>query len=102
MPQRLVHSPEQLAVLLKTARKARRLTQGELASRLGLSANRFSELESQLGALTVQRLFELTQALGLEIVVQSAQAHPNTPDADGTGPGPQAPGSAEGPAAEPW
>lgn len=72
MTQRLVHSPEQLAVLLKTTRKARRLTQGELATRMGLSANRFSELESDLGALNVQRLFELTQALGLEIFIASA------------------------------
>ena len=74
MPHRLVHSPEQLAVLLKTTRKARRLTQGELAARIGLSANRFSELESDLGTLTVQRLFELTQALGLEIFVANADS----------------------------
>ena len=74
MTHRLVHSPEQLAVLLKTTRKARRVTQGELAARMGLSANRFSELESDLGALTVQRLFELTQALGLEIFVANADS----------------------------
>jgi HTH-type transcriptional regulator/antitoxin HipB len=81
MAHRLVHSPEQLAVLLKTTRKARKLTQGELALRIGLSANRFSELEADLGALTVQRLFELTQALGLEIFIQSAAP---TPDANAT------------------
>jgi HTH-type transcriptional regulator / antitoxin HipB len=80
MTHRLVHSPEQLAVLLKTTRKARRLTQGELAARMGLSANRFSELESGLGALTVQRLFELTQALGLEIFIANA----DSPAADTT------------------
>jgi HTH-type transcriptional regulator/antitoxin HipB len=72
MTHRLVHSPEQLSVLFKTTRKARKLTQNELALRMGLSANRFSELESDLGALTVQRLFELTQALGLEIIIQNA------------------------------
>ena len=80
MTRRLVHSPEQLSVLLKTTRKARKLTQGELASRIGLSANRFSELESDLGALTVQRLFELAHALGLEIFVQNA-AEPASPAA---------------------
>jgi len=74
MTHRLVHSPEQLAVLLKTTRKARRVTQGELAARMGLSANRFSELESDLGALSVQRLFELTQALGLEIFIANADS----------------------------
>lgn len=81
MSHRLVHSPEQLATLLKTTRKARRLTQGELAARMGLSANRFSELESDLGALTVQRLFELTQALGLEVFIAAADS-PASPAAD--------------------
>lgn len=85
MTHRLVHSPEQLAVLLKTTRKARRLTQGELGTRLGLSANRFSELESDLGALTVQRLFELTQALGLEIFIANADG-PAGSSADATPP----------------
>ncbi len=83
MTRRLVHSPEQLSVLLKTTRKARKLTQGELALRMGLSANRFSELESGLGALTVRRLFELTQALGLEIIIQNA-ADPSSPAAGST------------------
>lgn len=82
MTHRLVHSPEQLAVLLKTTRKARRLTQGELAARMGLSANRFSELESDVGALTLQRLFELTQALGLEIFIANADDNAASPAAD--------------------
>ena len=81
MTHRLVHSPEQLASLLKTTRKARRLTQAELAERMGLSANRFSELESDLGALTVQRLFELTQALGLEVFIAASDS-PASPAAD--------------------
>lgn len=84
MTHRLVHSPEQLGVLLKTTRKARRLTQGELATRMGLSANRFSELESDLGALTVQRLFELTQALGLEIFIANADGSADSPAPDAT------------------
>jgi len=74
MTHRLVHSSEQLGVLLKTTRRDRRLTQGELATRIGLSANRFSELESDVGALTVLRLFELTQALGLEIFIANADS----------------------------
>lgn len=83
MTQRLIYSLEQLAVLLKTTRKARRLTQGELAARIGLSANRFSELESDLGALSVQRMFELTQALGLEIFIANADSAASPP-ADAT------------------
>ncbi len=82
MTHRLIHAPEQLGVLLKTTRKARRLTQGELAERMGLSANRFSELESDPGALSVQRLFELTQALGLELFIANADGPAGTPAAD--------------------
>lgn len=85
MPPRLVHSPEQLALLLRTTRKARKLTQGELAARMGLSANRFSELEADLGALSVQRLFELTQALGLELFIDNAAA-PASPAPDAPNP----------------
>ena len=81
MPRRLIQSPEQLSVLLKTTRKARRLTQGALAAQVGVSTNRFSELEANVGELTVQRLLQLTRALGLELFVQNAGG-PSTPPSD--------------------
>jgi HTH-type transcriptional regulator / antitoxin HipB len=70
--KRLIQSPLQLSVLIKTTRKARRLTQAEIASSLGISQNRFSELERDASGLTVDRLLELTKALGLELSVQKS------------------------------
>lgn len=67
---RLIHSPVQLASLLKTTRKAEGLTQAALAARLGISQNRLSELEADAGALTVDRLLGLLQALRLELVLR--------------------------------
>jgi HTH-type transcriptional regulator/antitoxin HipB len=82
MPRRLIHSAEQLSVLLKTARKARKLTQAEVAARVGVSTNRYSELEQQAGALTVERFLAIARELGLELHVQNAPGGPSAaPDA---------------------
>ena len=61
---RLLQSPQQLATLLKTTRKARGLTQAQIAARLGVSQNRLSELELDAGSLSVERLLELARVLG--------------------------------------
>ena len=87
---RLIQSPQQLSVLIKTTRKARGLTQAEVALRLGVSQNRFSELEKDASGLTVDRLLQLGRALDLEFLVQKAGATPGAtskpaaarPDAD--------------------
>ena len=73
---RLLHTSQQLAVLIKTARKARQLTQAEVAARLGVSQNRFSELERDASGLTVERLLVLAPLLGLDILVQKSDARP--------------------------
>ena len=52
------------------------LTQQEVASRLGISQNRLSELESQPSQLTVERLLALTGILGLELAVQQRSQAP--------------------------
>lgn len=77
---RVIQSPEQLATLLKTSRQARRLTQAQLAARLGISQNRLSELESDAASLPLSRLLELTQALGLELLVRKAEPPDAPPD----------------------
>lgn len=79
---RLVQSPQQLSALIRTTRKARGLTQAELASRLGVSQNRFSELENDASSLTVQRLLELAKALDLEFFVQKSDARSKLSSSD--------------------
>jgi HTH-type transcriptional regulator/antitoxin HipB len=70
--QRVIQSPQQLALLLKSTRQAQGLTQASLASRLGFSQNRLSELENDASSLPLDRLLALSQALGLELLVRKA------------------------------
>ena len=57
----------QLGPILRSARKSARLTQAQLASRLGLSQARVSELELAPGSLTVAQLLSVCAQLGLQL-----------------------------------
>lgn len=61
----------QLSVVLRSARKARKLTQAQLAERLGLSQRRVSELEREPGTLSVDQLLAMCAQLGLQLSVQA-------------------------------
>jgi len=69
MKQILTHSA-QLGQILATRRRASKLSQRALAARLAISQNRLSELETNPGTLTVDRLLELANLLGLELFIQ--------------------------------
>ncbi|KJS69383.1 MAG: helix-turn-helix domain-containing protein [Serpentinimonas sp.] len=60
----------QLGAVLHSARKGQRLTQAQLAQRLGLSQRRVSELERAPGTLSVDQLLALCAQLGLQLSVQ--------------------------------
>lgn len=68
--RQLVTTPTQLGEVLRGRRKARGLSQAELAAKLDISQSRLSTLESDPAGLTVDRLLTLASVLGLEIVVQ--------------------------------
>ncbi|MCX5464185.1 helix-turn-helix domain-containing protein [Alcaligenes parafaecalis] len=72
----ILSTSDQLGYQLVARRKALGLTQQEVASRLGISQNRLSELESQPSQLTVERLLALTGILGLELSVQQRSQAP--------------------------
>ncbi|CAM5304481.1 helix-turn-helix domain-containing protein [Alcaligenes faecalis] len=72
----ILSTSDQLGYQLVARRKALGLTQQEVASRLGISQNRLSELESQPSQLTVERLLALTGILGLELAVQQRSQAP--------------------------
>lgn len=72
----ILSTSDQLGYQLVARRKALGLTQQEVASRLGISQNRLSELESQPSQLTVERLLALAGVLGLELVVQQRSPAP--------------------------
>ena len=69
MRQIITHSA-QLGRIFASRRKASRQSQRALAVKLGISQNRLSEIESNPGTLAVDRLLELANILGLELVIQ--------------------------------
>ena len=69
MKQILTHGA-QLGQILATRRRASKLSQRALAAKLAISQNRLSEIETNPGTLTVDRLLELANLLGLELVIQ--------------------------------
>lgn len=64
-----IRSGEQLSILLRNLRASRRMTQRDLAQRLGLSQPRIAEIESRPGRITVDQLFEMLQALGASLLI---------------------------------
>ncbi len=73
MRQILNHSA-QLGQILASRRKALKLSQQALAAKLTISQNRLSEIETSPGTLTVERLLDLCNLLGLELVIQNRPA----------------------------
>lgn len=78
MRQILTHGA-QLGQILKSRRRAVGLSQRALAAKLAISQNRLSEIEADPGALTVARLVELANILGLELVIQNKPASARSP-----------------------
>jgi len=69
--QYLVSTPEQLAHTLRSARKVLGLSQDEAGKLVGLLPKTISALENHPGSASVESLFKLLSALGLELMVAS-------------------------------
>lgn len=76
--RQLVTNPGQVGGILRGRRKARKLSQEELASKLGISQARLSTLETSPAGLTLDRFLVLAKLLGLELVLQDASVAPRT------------------------
>jgi HTH-type transcriptional regulator/antitoxin HipB len=59
----------QLGQILQASRKARKLSQSALATKLGLSQSRVSHLEQHAQELSLEQLMAWCSALGLELAV---------------------------------
>jgi HTH-type transcriptional regulator/antitoxin HipB len=66
----------QIGRALQSARKARGLSQMQLAARVGLSQARISALELQPGSISVDQLLALCANLGLELTLGERKAAP--------------------------
>ena len=63
----------QLGHIIKARRRSLGLTQHALARKLAITQNRMSQIEADPGALGFDRLVDLFNILGLDLVVQDRQ-----------------------------
>ena len=67
-------TPQQLGRVLKSCRKQRRLTQGEVGSKVGVRQSQISVIEEQGAKVTVETLYKVLSGLGLELVLRDIDA----------------------------
>jgi HTH-type transcriptional regulator/antitoxin HipB len=63
-------TPDQLATVLRGQRQASKLTQKQAADLVGMLAKTISALESDPGRCSINSLYKLLSALGLELVLR--------------------------------
>lgn len=81
-----ISTPEQLGLILQSARRKRKLTQKDLALFLDQSQASVSRIETTPQTMTLQQLLTLCHRLGLELVVRerATAGPPVAPGADNT------------------
>ncbi len=66
----LLQSPAQLSLHLKSLRKSRKLTQADMAKRLGVTQERYSQIERNPELIATGRLLEIFAALGVDVLLK--------------------------------
>ena len=75
--RQLIITPAQIAEILRGRCKVRRISQAELAGKLGIGQARLSTLEADPAGITLERLLLLARLLGLELVLQDKSETPD-------------------------
>ncbi len=70
MPCTPVRLPAQLGDILRSARTHQGLTQTDVARQLGISTQAVSKLEKNAARASFERIHQLCQVLGLELLLQ--------------------------------
>lgn len=68
--KQILTTSRQLGPLLASKRRAKKLSQTAVSAKLGISQNRLSEIEKDAATLHVQRLLDVLNVLGLDLVIQ--------------------------------
>lgn len=100
----LLQLPDQLALHLKSLRKAAGVSQAQLAQRLGVSQSRVAAIERDPAAISVRQLMEILQLLDADLLMRpraDAVASPASAPVSVPVPGPAASKVAE-PAPQPY
>lgn len=74
----LIAISDQLAPQLRSLRKMRRLSQADLAVKLGVTQSRIAAIERNPAAVSAGQLLEILKVLGVDLVLRDTQ----TPAAD--------------------
>ena len=80
----LVQSPSQLSLHLKSLRKSRNLTQGDMATRLRVTQARYSRMERNPELIATGQLLEVLAVLGVDVLLR-LRAPQSTPAPSRTG-----------------
>ena len=65
-----IRTESQVSLLLKSFRKARGMTQADLAHALGVTQQTASDLERNAATASVSRLLRMLSAMGVELVLR--------------------------------
>ncbi len=66
----LIAIPDQLAPQLRSLRQVRRLSQADLALKLGVSQSRIAAIERNPAAVSAGQLLDLLKVLGIDLVLR--------------------------------
>ena len=69
-----IKTPQQLGAILRGYRQEQKLTQQAIGANAGLAQNAISQIESNPGPASLERIFKVLSALDLELVVRSRKA----------------------------
>jgi len=69
---RSILTPGHIGAILAARRKHLKLSQSQVAAKVGLSQNRLSVLEANPATLTAKQLLALLNVLGLEMTISEA------------------------------
>jgi HTH-type transcriptional regulator/antitoxin HipB len=75
----IARTPSQLGQVLKNWRKQRGLTQSAVAAKVGLKQAQISVIENHDVKATVETLYRVLSALGLELVLRDKSSSDSTP-----------------------
>ena len=66
----LLQSPAQLSLHLRSLRKSRKLTQADMAKRLAVTQERYSQIERNPELIATGRLLEILAILGVDVLLK--------------------------------
>lgn len=75
----VVHTPQQLGAYIKALRKARKLTQSDVARMLGVTKMRVAAIEKDVGRVSTASVMELVHLLGGTVLFEAPSLTTRSP-----------------------